>query len=341
MKYFKYDSSTSLEDIDNQYRALLKKYNYKDSNNEKILAEIDNEYSAVVAQAKYDSGYRTLGQSIVESFQDGARKKQDKRDVIEQIRKSKYTKSDLELILKDFQNYIREEVKYTLKGSSYIFLKYLIEYGDDVRVYNFLVIRPKKYGYYNFLTDDADVIKQKIELSDQREQTIEHLRLRLSSCVLYLSKNDKDKANERLSTIEGKLTDFYIKQFLKSEKEYVDTIDEHKALKKARNKVREVKSFYKLVKTVYILLWVIAVVVILMSQLRGIDLDALLALGLIFGYVELSAFIIYKFLLRAMPVEADRRSVKNHRWYTDEEIKNGIRGQKGILAFIRVLIKQV
>ena len=64
MGYFKYTKSE--EELKEQYRRLLIKFNYKDERKKKVIDEITKEYEEMLKQVKYDNGYRTFGQKLKE-----------------------------------------------------------------------------------------------------------------------------------------------------------------------------------------------------------------------------------------------------------------------------------
>lgn len=247
MGYFTYTRSE--EELKNQYRQLLIKYDYRSGKNKKIINQITKEYEDMLEKIKYDNGERNIGQRVKEGIEGYFGKIVDEQEQ-EKARRSAlenrvYSKQDLTVIVNKQKKYLNELVFEIVSGQTngYVKLKRSVarasngksiydEFGEPLGV---LFTHEVDRGTDYKLTTRLDAIKEELEC-----------------CVFSLTGKNEKNAEQILQKIDEQLGQYIKTIFLQYEDEIVDPIKELKALKKVEEDKRAdkatpfVNTFFKL-----------------------------------------------------------------------------------------------
>lgn len=223
MGYFTY--SKSEENLKEQYRKLLIKYDYRSGKNKKIIDEITAEYNQMVKKAKYDNGYRTKGQKVAESIGKAARDIEENNNWKRNVTSKKYTKEDLQDLLAENKMLIRKLVYSAVQKKEYRY--------ENIQASLVGNVRPKRIYdacVKSCLDDSADTMQQ-----------IERLRMTMECATLSLSGGNKKNSEVLLSKIEDSLGEYVKSEFLKIAPKDIDPIEDLEYVRKsqideARNK---------------------------------------------------------------------------------------------------------
>lgn len=223
------------EELKEQYRKLLIRYDYRNSKNEKLIAEIRKEYEQKLKQIRYDSGYRTTAQKIKESVtsylaQQSAEYEQEE-DRKRALRNKPYTKQDLLNLIEEQKRFINDTVYQILKeqSSGYTNLKEIVMNA----------VRGKEiYDVYSGIgLASLSPAKLNADCKDLREMV--KMKERMEYCVLSLAGRNEKQMEIMLSQVEDQLGNCVKQVFQQYEKKVVDPIVEMEALKQAREKTKQ------------------------------------------------------------------------------------------------------
>lgn len=211
MSYFIYTNTE--EELKNQYRKLLIKYDYKSGKNQSIIDSITKEYEAMLKKVRYDNGYRTLGQKVVESINKYVKQVADDEEQeqarISALENRKYTVQDLSNMLVEMKRAINNAM-YTIvkpQGDTYEMMKGVIsgtKGGEQV--------------YLHFMKIHVGCLseEERLKFHKQREE--------IEYCVFSLCNKDEKKWDEYLHKVNEQLGLYMKKAFLQYEDKFGDPI---------------------------------------------------------------------------------------------------------------------
>ncbi len=187
MGHFRYTPSE--EDLKEQYRRLLIKYNYKDEKNKKVIDAITREYQQMVKQARYDNGYRTIGQKIKEKISEEIDKDRQEEDRKKALRSKKWTKQDMLNIVAEMKTILSKVIPLEIKNSAEI----------TYRIRCTLAAEGRKKEIYDTCSSNISVV------SIQDAVVFRGLQEKLEYCVMSLVGGNEEKSETVLRNIEDKL----------------------------------------------------------------------------------------------------------------------------------------
>lgn len=192
MGYFTYTKSE--EELKEQYRKLLIKYNYKDERNKKIIEAISQEYQQMLKQVKYDNGYRTFGQKIKEKaeagYNDYKRNQEMEANRKDALRTRIWTKEDLQKILNEMKAIMRRTIPAELRCDNEYIIKQI-----KMSIYG----AKRKKEIYDACTKYIAYVR-----SEDGER-FNRLKEMLEYCVFYLAGKDESKEETILRQLEDQL----------------------------------------------------------------------------------------------------------------------------------------
>ena len=322
MAYF--NNPRTEEELNNQFRQLLIKNNYRDPQNQKLVAAIRKEYDERLLQIKRANGYQTTGDKVKNFIEEANAKAQARLDEMEraeqaekqriaQLQNKKFSKQDLSDLLDLEKRYIDQIIHTSVQDESilYLSLKAKSKVNDYVMLYQF------------FVSNSLDIqnIVPKAKFNAVREE--------LEYAVEYLSANKKqyEKVMLQVEEMMGKKISELI---IKYEEIYVDPI-----------RIQETDSLYNknkrgpqtLSQAVHMFLTVPAWAIAVVGAIIGLTADptglALAVLALIWiACIEL----YYKLVVKRL--EKKRNRVRTYKQARNTEKKIG-----GIGHIISALIR--
>lgn len=251
MAYFR--QTDSLEDLKNQYRILLTKFDYKDPKNAKLLAAIDKEYKKCQAYAKM-APLRKAKDDFVRKMDEEERQRvleqQKKAEYNEQIKRrtqAHYTKADC-------HNYLDEAVR-ELKKYAYMQVRDNIKSGSAKACRNELdVFRMNGYRktYINLRT--LGKLTKQSDLAGIVE-TGDNVEIALVSLA-----NDNNK-EQILHKMEEKLGAVYVNAYKEACEKYMDDVEYARVIANENKRDREDKRIEPFRKVIYMITRVMASII--------------------------------------------------------------------------------
>lgn len=150
MAYF--NNPRTEEELNNQFRQLLIKNNYRDPKNQKLVAAIRKEYDERLLQIKRANGYQTTGDKVISFIEKANAKAQAYAEEMEreqlrekqriaQLKSKRYTKQELSDLLDEEKRYIVQIIQSAVRSEDvvYLSLKSKSTANDYVMLYQFFV----------------------------------------------------------------------------------------------------------------------------------------------------------------------------------------------------------
>lgn len=120
MGYF--NNPRTEEELDNQCRILLKKYNYRSGQSNATVEKILQEYKTLKMQIKRANGYKTPSEQVVSTVKDVANyareERQREQSRVDTLRSHKYTQIELQQLVTECKKYIDVMLKGTVQENS-------------------------------------------------------------------------------------------------------------------------------------------------------------------------------------------------------------------------------
>lgn len=217
MSYF--NNPRTEEELKEQFRKLLIKYNYRDPKNEKLISAIRKEYEEKLLQIKRANGYQTLGDKAVnligkagnavkEYSKELEREQQREQQRIAGLKNRKYTKQEYAEFLKLEKKYIDSIVQNAVRQENvvYLSLKAKSKLNDNVVLYRFFVGN-------SLLLQTADV-----------QERLNLLREKIEYATESFSQNRK-QYNDLTVQLENVMGKYIADCVYKYEEMYVDPIE--------------------------------------------------------------------------------------------------------------------
>lgn len=220
-RYFYYAASE--EEINEQYRKLLVKYDYRNIENRGIIDSISKEYERILGQVRYDNGYRTIGQKLKEmvieekesyiAYKNERNLELDRRN---KLANRKWTNEELSLILEEMRECLKRVIPMQFNSGD----KLIID-SIKMKVYS----SKRKKELYDACTERVHFINQ------GEAQIITEIKEKLEYCVLSLLNGDDDMTEKQLRNIEdnfGEFAEGICREYID---ENIDPIEEMRLMK--------------------------------------------------------------------------------------------------------------
>ncbi len=141
MAYF--DNVRTEDELNNLFRKILIKVDYRNPKNEKLVKAIRKEYDEKLLQIKRANGYQTLGEKAVNYVKNTVRESQQQQlqeqRRIAQLKNKKFTKQEYADLINKEKYYINRIIESAVKNEdiSYLALKAKTKTNNYVEVYRF------------------------------------------------------------------------------------------------------------------------------------------------------------------------------------------------------------
>ena len=254
MSYF--NNPKTEEELKNQYRRLLIKYDYRSEKNVKVIEEIRKEYNAIQMQIKRANGYRTPTEKIrdeVKSFatEVGEAYRNEERR-INQLKNHTYTKAEIQSLIEKTKYYV-DKIVYSIVEKQlvpYVSLHNVVFRCDSEQICRWFNTHAIKAVPSN-LSTEYDEVREKLEYA------------------LKSKSNDKKSQEAYMIQMEKMIGNHIASVFKKYEDELIDPIviaeqDMQKYEDKKSN-----QKFNAFTKFVFIGFWAISVIYALYEGLAN------------------------------------------------------------------------
>lgn len=215
MAYFR--QTDSLEDLRDQYKKLLMRFDYKDPKNAKLLETIDKEYKQCERYAKmapFRQAKASVERKIEQNERDRQRAEYEKQQYYKNIRERsqrKYTKEECAA-------YLREATK-VLKDYAYMQVRKNVK-NNDIRMCQMAIDGFRMQGYR----------KTYVSLRAQRQWNRDEFLLDVIEagdnleCAIVSLTNGSNKEST-LQQLEEKLGKVYADAYMEACEKYMDSVD--------------------------------------------------------------------------------------------------------------------
>ncbi|WP_455720038.1 hypothetical protein [Agathobacter sp.] len=286
MAYF--TQTDSLDDLRNQYKRLLTKFDYKDPKNAKLLAEIDKEYKKCQTYAKMaplrkakDDFARKLDEDEMARVQ-AERERAEYNAEIKRRTQRHYTKEDcqnyLNIACRELKNYAYLKVRYYMKsagGASTC--------RNDLDTFR---MNGNRKTYINLrtlgkLTNDRDLLKV-IEAGNDVE-------------IAFVALADKNNKERILQKLEEKLGAVYVAAYKEACDKYMDDVD-YARLVARENKQNKAEKITKPMESALIMIIRVVASIVLGTIAFGVTfaiLDMFLTFVCDASNIKLSGIILW------------------------------------------------
>ena len=295
------------EELKEQFRQLLIKYDYRNPKNEKLIAEIRKEYEQTLKQIKYDNGYRTAGQQIKEGItgyinkQSAEYEKEEARK--RALRNKPYTKQDLSNLIEEQKRFINGSVQKILVAQN--------------------------HGYEDLKEAIINAKRGKDIYDVYAGNRIHEMKERLEYCVLALAGKNELQAEIMLSKVEDQLGAYVKQVFQQYEKNTVDPIIEMKAMQWASIRGKQIRYNERVFKVLKVLSYIPGVLAIM------IGLPLILDGGLVIVAIGIAWILFARFLHKTNT----RMRQRKKRIRTEEEQYTADSWISGIAHFLSHLFR--
>lgn len=207
MGYF--NNPRSEEELKDQFRKLLIKYDYRNPKNQKLIAAIRREYDQELLNIKRANGYQTFGDKVKAHSDKVKQERQQERQRVAQLQNKQYTKQDFTDLVNREKRYIDNIIKKIVSTDRkrYHDLRFQLAYGE-----NYIEL----YEYFN---------NQSMFKEDERTKaTYTSIREEIEYAVDHLS-SSKKQSNELMRQVEVMMGKYIYECFTKYETLYVDPIE--------------------------------------------------------------------------------------------------------------------
>lgn len=288
MKYF--NNPKTEEELKDQYRKLLIKYDYRSEKNATVIAEIKKEHDTILMQIKRANGYRTMSEKIIDGAKDihtgivETRREEERR--VNNLKNHNYSKAEIQNLILETTKCIHKIVRSILKKQSldYISLRNVVKSCDTEQIAR----------WFNTHMEHMVIPA----LSREYNETREKLEYALKS-----QSNDKKSQEAYMIQMEKMMGKQIITAFDKYEAELVDPIivAEQSVIKQERKKSD--KKFDKFIKMAFIGGWLISCIYMIFEVLTNKYTDV--GEGLFFIVASAIGFYLMYFLLIIIPKKVE------------------------------------
>lgn len=206
MGYF--NNPRSEEELKDQFRKLLIKYDYRNPKNEKLISAIRREYDQELLNIKRANGYQTFGDKVKAHSDKVKQERQQERQRVAQLQNKRYTKQDFTDLVNREKRYIDTIIKRIVSTDirRYRMLRQVVSSGE----YAYL------YGEFNKSIIDEE--------EPQIRNTYNSIREEIEYAIDSLSQNRK-QADNLIYQIEVMMGKQIYQCLVKYEEMYVDPIE--------------------------------------------------------------------------------------------------------------------
>lgn len=284
MKYF--NNPKTEDELKNQYRQLLIKYDYRSEKNAPIMAEIKREHDAILMQIKRANGYRTMSEKIIEGAKDmhsefvEAKREEEKR--VNNLKNHKYSKEEIQNLILDTKKCIQKIVYSVLKKQTtdYYSLRKVVKACDSEQIARW------------FNTHIEHMVVP--ELSQKYNEIREKLEYALKS-----QSRDYKSQEAYMIQMEKMMGNQIIVSFEKYESELVDPIVIAELNIQKHEQIKENKTWDNLFKLLFFCCWGVTLVGTLFTVLTNKYVNILE--GLLIIIISTVGFYLMYFLTIKMP----------------------------------------
>ena len=289
MRYF--NNPKTEEELKDQYRRLLIKYDYRSEKNAKIIEEIRKEYNAIQMQIKRANGYRTMTEKVVDGVKDihasyvEANQAEEQR--IRRLKNHVYTKQEIQKLIDETKQCATKIIYDIVKRQllPYVSLRKVVTSCDPEQICRWFNTNAVK-AVNNSLRMPYDEVREKLEYA------------------LKSQSNDKKSQETFMVQMEKMLGNHISLIFNKYESELIDPIvvTELNMQKYEQNKNN--KKYDNFWKILFVVGWLISCIYIILEVLTNKYID--LVEGLIFIVVSgILEYTIY-FLMVKVPRKVEK-----------------------------------
>ena len=167
MGYF--NNPKTEEELDNQCRALLKKYNYRSGQSNPTIERILQEYKTLKMEIKRANGYRTPREEIVsfakEVSNDSKQKRANEQARVSALQNHKYSKAEMEQLIFECKKCLDIMLKETVQEEkfSYIGLQNVVSESDPEYVLRWFNRRTDIFTNNKEVLKRYDIAREKLE----------------------------------------------------------------------------------------------------------------------------------------------------------------------------------
>lgn len=215
MAYF--NNPRTEEELKNQFRQLLIKYDYRNPKNEKLISAIRKEYDQTLLQIKRANGYQTTRDKMTNAIKKAEQDRANECQRITNLKNKRYTKQDLSNLLDEEKRYIEQIVRSAVHDESVVYLSLKAKAGME----DYVLL-------YNFFTSNS-ILLQSIVPAD----TFNRVREEIEYAVDYLSQNKRHFENV-MTQVETMMGKKIAESIVKYEELYLDPIS-----------IQETDKFYR------------------------------------------------------------------------------------------------
>ncbi len=274
MSYF--DNPKTEEELKNQYRRLLIKYDYRSEKNIKIIEEIRREYNSLQMQIKRANGYRTPTEKIhdeVKAFTKEVREvHQAEEQRISQLKNHTYTKAEIQSLIEKTKACVDKIVYSIVKKQlvPYVSLHKVVSRCDSEQICRWFNTHAVNTVPVNLHTE-YDEVREKLEYA------------------LKSRSDDKKSQEEFMVQMEKMIGNHIALVFRKYEDELIDPIVIAEQDMQEYEEKRSSQRGYDFAKIVYIGLWIVLVIYALFEGLTNKHVSMSISLILI----AVSTVVVY------------------------------------------------
>lgn len=323
MAYF--NNPRTEEELNNQFRQLLIKNNYRDPKNQKLVAAIRKEYDERLLQIKRANGYQTTGDKVKNFIEKANAKAQARLDEMEraeqaekqriaQLQNKRFTKQELSDLLDKEKRYIDRIICDAVRGESVVYLSLKSKSVSD----DFVML-------YQFFVSNSLVLQGTVP-----DDEFNAVREEIEYAVDYLSSNKKqyEKVMLQVENMMGKLISESVKKY---EEMYVDPIKIQETDQLYSKNKKAPRTFNQMIRMVTTSIGYIIAVVMGLYYFSIKD-DACIGIAVLALCWSLYWECWYRFLV--VPLEKKKNRVRTHKTARGQEKTMG-----GISHIISSLIK--
>ncbi len=194
MSYF--NNPRTEEELKDQYRKLLSKYDYHDPRNEKLTSDMRKEYEEILMKIKRANGYRTPLEKVTDSaknfvkneINDYKTAKAAEKERVDRLRNHKYTKEEYIQSYNNVKYYLKQVIESMVKNSgSNLVVISRINSLDNITFYQWFNVQPYYYGNFELkekYTSAREVLEYAIQsISEQTKTDYENNLLKMEDSL--------------------------------------------------------------------------------------------------------------------------------------------------------------
>lgn len=324
-----FSNPRTIDELKNQYRALLRKYDYMSGKNEALIKKIESEYNLLYKQIERANGQTTLGEDIKNLLHNKVDKM--KREIDEEERRLNYLRNKV-YTTQDIQNMLNKQKKIIYEG-----MALAVQAGNITHTSGQINFKSKNdrelYFYIEefFMTASSFyAIKLKSDKAERMTEILKELKEIRQLTAIAISSTVKRKNVNETELLENMRVSFgrYIRSVLPEvEERFVDPIDTYNRTKFANERVKNNRMGIALIKIILFVVPLVGIVLIFISMyLDGFGLYFPLFIGY-FIYI----FIMYLLISIGRAV---RMAFGKRRGLSETEINRRVTGLARIIYML-------